>query len=563
MTTLATHGESDGKRPEEPRRNMLDYAATHRTFRLDVPCTFNFGADVVDRIAHEADGPALIWANAAGDEQRFLYSDIARLSARFASMLATRGIGKGDRVLVMTPRIPEWQIAIVGCLKLGAVPIPSIEMLTAKDLAFRVRHAGVSAVFARAESAPKFEQVMDEVSVKISIGAAAGFEDYATAMSTADEDFLPVTVAADDPAILYYTSGSTGDPKGVLHPARSLFAWKVSGHYWLDLAPGDVIWCTADVGWSKAGTSILFGPWGCGATSFFYDGPFDPVERLRLLAKYGITVYCAPGTELFRIVDAGIGDHDISRLRHTVSAGERLNDVVADRWREVTGLPVLEAYGQTETLMTLANYACTPPRIGSIGLPMPGLELAIVDDKGAPLPVREEGNIALKMPNPQMMLGYYKDDARTAESFVDGAHGRWFITGDKGVMDEDGYFYHRGRSDDVINSAGYRIGPSEVENALLDHPAVLECAVIGAPHGERGEIVKAFIILRDGVVADLALTRNIQDHVKASTAPYKYPRAVEYVSELPKTHTGKIQRKALRDMEKQRFLQSSGSGIVD
>jgi len=532
---------------------MSDYAATCRDFRTEVPETFNFGADVVDLIAKDADGLALIWANAAGEEKQFLYSDMARLSARFASMLAARGISKGDRVLVMTPRIPEWQIAMVGCLKLGAVPIPAIEMLTAKDVAFRVRHAGVRAVFARAESAPKFEPVMAEVPVRIAIGEVPGFEDYAAAMAAADEHFTPVTVAADDPAILYYTSGSTGDPKGVLHPARSLFSWKISGEYWLDLSPGDVIWCTADVGWSKAGTSILFGPWGCGATSFFYDGPFDPAERLRLLSKYGVTVYCAPGTELFRIVDQGLGDHDISRLRLTVSAGERLNDVVADRWRAATGLPVLEAYGQTETLMTLANYACTAPRAGSIGLPMPGLTLAIVDDQGARMPIGEEGSIALQMPNAQMMLGYYRDEARTAESIVDGADGQWFITGDLGTMDADGYFYHRGRSDDVINSAGYRIGPSEVENALLDHPAVLECAVIGAPHGERGEIVKAFIILRSGMTADDALTREIQDHVKRSTAPYKYPRAVEYVADLPKTQTGKIQRKALRDLEKQRF----------
>jgi acetyl-CoA synthetase len=535
------------------RHNMSDYAETCRAFNADVPATFNFGADVVDRIARDADGLALIWANAAGEEKRFLYSDIARLSARFASMLAARGIGKGDRVLVMTPRIPEWQIAMVGCLKLGAVPIPAIEMLTAKDVAFRVRHAGVSAVFARAESAPKFEQVMAEVPVKIAIGAAPGFEDYAKAMAAADENFSPVTVAAEEPAILYYTSGSTGDPKGVLHPARSLFSWRVSGEYWLDLSPGDLIWCTADVGWSKAGTSILFGPWGCGATSFFYDGPFDPAERLRLLSKYGVTVYCAPGTELFRIVDQGVEGYDLSRLRLTVSAGERLNDVVAERWRTATGLPVLEAYGQTETLMTLANFACTEPRAGSIGLPLPGLVLAVVDDQGTKLPFGEEGNIALKMPNAQMMLGYYKDEARTVECFVDTPDGRWFITGDMGTMDADGYFYHRGRSDDVINSAGYRIGPSEVENALLDHPAVLECAVIGAPHGERGEIVKAYIILRGSVVASDALTCEIQDHVKRITAPYKYPRAVEYVGELPKTQTGKIQRKALRDLEKRRF----------
>lgn len=532
--------------------NMTDYEATRRAFRWHVPDFFNFGADVVDRIAREDDRPALIWANAAGEEKVFAYSDMARLSARFASVLAARGIGKGDRVLVMTPRIPEWQIAMVGCLKLGAVPIPCIEMLTAKDIAYRVRHAGVRAVLARAEHAGKFKEVMEEVPVRLSIGAAEGFEALAPAMEAADEAFTPAMVAADDPAILYYTSGSTGLPKGVLHASRALYAWRGSAIYWLDLKPGDIMWCTADVGWSKAGTSILFGPWSCGATTFFYDGPFDPKERLRLLEKHKVSVYCAPGTELFRVVDAGVEAHDLSALRHTVSSGETLNSAVADRWHAKTGISILEAYGQTETLMTLLNYPAKPTRVGSMGLPQPGLELDIIDAEGRRLPAGAEGDIALLTPNPQMMLGYLDDAARTAECYVEGPEGYWFITGDLGMKDADGYFFHRGRRDDVINSAGYRIGPSEVENALLEHPSVQECAVVGTPDTERGEIVKAFVVLRAGYPGDAALVRALQDHVKAVTAPYKYPRAVEFLDELPKTMTGKIQRRVLRDIEKER-----------
>lgn len=533
--------------------NMTDYERTRAGYRWQVPESFNFGADVVDRLAREADGPALIWADAAGHERRFRFSDMARASARFASALAARGIGKGDRVLVMLPRIPEWQIAMVGCLKLGAVPIPAIEMLTAKDIDYRVRHAGVRAVVARAGQAEKFAGVMDIVPVRLALGGTpAGFDSLEAAMAAGDEGFVPVAMQADDPAVLYYTSGSTGLPKGVLHAARALYSWRNSAIYWLDLAPGDIIWCTADTGWSKAGTSILFGPWSCGACSFFYDGPFDPKERLRLLERHGITVYCAPGTELFRVVDAGVGEHDLSRLRHTVSSGETLNTVVATRWQQATGLPILEGYGQTETLMTLLNYPCVPTREGSMGKPLPGLDLAVIDSAGHRLPPGSEGDIALLTPNPQMMLGYLDDPARTAACYVDGPEGRWFVTGDLGVLDGDGYFYHRGRNDDVINSAGYRIGPAEVENALLDHEAVLECAAVAAPHVERGEIVKAFVVLRDGYLGDEAMVAALQDHVRRTTAPYKYPRAIEFIAELPKTMTGKVQRKTLRDLEKAR-----------
>lgn len=542
--------------------NMSDYARARSEFCWNVPASFNFGADVVDRLAREADGPALIWANAAGEEKRFSFSEISRLTARFAEVLHSRGIRKGDRVIVMTPRIPEWQIAVVGCLKLGAVPIPCIEMLTAKDIAYRVHHSGAKAVLARAEHAHKFAGLEGELQVRLAIGDATGFENYDSALAAAGEEFVPVAVDADDPAILYYTSGSTGQPKGVLHAARALFAWRNSAYHWLDLDRDDVIWCTADIGWSKAGTSILFGPWGCGACSFFYDGPFDPRQRLALLERYGVSVYCAPGTELVRVVEQDIGSFNLRRLRHTVSSGEALNVVVAEKWRAATGLRVLEAYGQTETLMTLLNYPCLPTKQGSMGLPLPGLDLDIIDAGGRRLPPGIDGDIALRTPNPQMMLGYWQEEARTRECFVEGPEGTWFITGDVGRRDEDGYFFHCGRRDDVINSAGYRIGPAEVENALMEHPAVLECAVIGAPHEERGEIVKAFVVLRPTFAPGDAIAKDLQDHVKRVTAPYKYPRAVEFLSELPKTMTGKVQRRVLRDLDRQTTI-SAGKTVHD
>ena len=294
-----------------------------------------------------------------------------------------------------------------------------------------------------------------------------------------------------------------------------------------------------------------------GACSFFYDGPFDPKERLRLLSKYKVTVYCAPGTELFRLVDEDVNAHDLGALRHVVSAGEALSPVIAQRWEQASGIPVAEAYGQTESLMTLINVPGTTYKVGSMGIPNLGSVLEILDDAGTALPAGEEGDLALLVPNPQLMLGYWKDPERTAQCYLTAPDGRqWFITGDRGMLDTDGFFYHRGRRDDVINSAGYRIGPAEVENAILDHPSVLETAVIGIPDAERGELVKAYIVLRPGFAACDALKKELQDHVKRTTAPYKYPRAIEFIAELPKTMTGKIQRVVLRTMDKDRARKS-------
>ena len=523
------------------------YDEFYEDFDWQVPATFNFGTDVVDHLARTSNGPALIWENDKGQGETFTFADIARLSNRFANVLRGLGIEKGDRLLIMLPRIPQWQIALVGALKIGAVPIPCIEMLTARDIAFRIGDSGAKGVICRESQVAKFADCAEQLAARIVVGEAEGWVAYDAAMAAAREDLRPAVVGAEDPAIMYYTSGSTGHPKGVLHAARGLYAWRVSAQYWLDLTPQDRIWCTADTGWSKAGTSIIFGPWSCGACSLFYDGPFVPAERLRLLEKHRITVYCAPATELNRLVGEDIAAHDLGALRRTVSAGEAVNPIVAERWQAATGLVLSEAYGQTETLMTVLNYPSEPVKYGSMGRPSPGSTVAIVDGEGHVLPAGEEGHIAVRAPNPQMMLGYWRDPERTAASFVEGPGGRWFLTGDLGRRDADGYFWYAGRADDVISSAGYRIGPVEVENALMEHPAIQECAAVGAPDRDRGEIVKAFIVLRAGFEASDALAADIQRHAKEITAPYKYPRAIAFVEALPKTPTGKIRRRALRE----------------
>jgi acetyl-CoA synthetase len=529
------------------RPTAEDYGTIRAGFRWDVPATFNFGTEVVDRWARERDGPALIWCDEAGEERRFSYSDMARLTDRFANVLRRHGVAKGDRVLVMMPRRPEWMIAMVGAMKIGAVPIPCIEMLTARDVAYRVENSEAKAVVCRAGQVEKFRAV--PAPVRIALGAAEGWLDLEAEMASVAETCEPAIVAADDPAVMYYTSGSTGHPKGVVHAARAVYAWRVSAIYWLDLLPGELIWCTADTGWSKAGTSILFGPWSCGACSFLYDGPFAPAERLRLLARHGVTVFCAPGTELARLVAEPIAEYDLSRLRRTVTSGEALNPAVAKRWEAATGLRIDEAYGLTECLMVALNYPGEEVRYGAMGRAAPGSDLDVISPDGERLPVGEEGDVALKAPSPQIMLTYWKEPERFAACFVEGPEGSWFLTGDRAERDGDGYLWYRGRSDDVIGSAGYRIGPLEVENALLEHEAVQLCAVVGSPDPERGEIVKAFVVLREGAKASAALTRELQDHVKAVTAPYKYPRAIAYVDDLPRTLTGKIRRRELRDRE--------------
>jgi acyl-coenzyme A synthetase/AMP-(fatty) acid ligase len=532
------------------------YDRFHADFRWSIPQTFNFGVDVVDRMAREADGPALIAENQAGDIRRFSYSDIARLTNQLANVLAAQGIGKGDFIIVMLPRIPEWQIATVAALKLGAVPIPCIEMLTPRDLAYRAENSGAKAVICRGAQAHKFADIGGALKTRIALSGAPGASfapgwlDYEAEMAKAATSFAAPAVKAEDPAIMYYTSGSTGHPKGVLHASRGLYSWWVSAAYWLDLNPGDTIWCTADTGWSKAGTSILFGPWARGACSLIYDGPFDPAVRLRLIGKHKVSVYCAPATELFRLADEDIARYDLSRLRQTVSAGEAVSPVIAGRWRAATGLPISEAYGLTETLMLALNYPGEPVKPGSMGRPIPGARVEIVGPDGEVMPLGEEGDIAVLAPHPQIMLGYWREPERTEACYRAGSAGRWFISGDRGARDEDGYIWYRGRADDIINSAGYRIGPMEVENALLDHPAVAECAVVGKPDARRGEIVKAFVLLRPGYGEGPAMVEALQEHCKAQTAPYKYPREIAFLDEIPKTLTGKIRRSELRDRER-------------
>lgn len=518
-------------------------------FQWQVPAEFNFANDVVDVWASDKDRVALIAINEAGNEQTYTYAGMAVASCKLANLLKNKGLKKGDRVVVMLPRIADWQIAMVAVLRLGAVPIPCITMLTEKDVTYRVQHSGAAGAITMSEECAKFADLADleSLTVKVCVGDAPNGWSSTAQAEKENSEFAPVVVSSEEPAILYYTSGSTGAPKGVTHSARAIWAWRYSAGYWLGLTQTDRIWCTADTGWSKAGTSILFGPWSQGASVLFYDGPFEPTKRLELLEQYKVTCFCAAATELRRLILEDVSKHDLSNLVSTVSAGESVNPEVIERWHALTGTTVLDGYGQTETLMTVTNRPGMPIKPGSMGVPLPGLEIGVYDAEEKTVKQSGAGELVLALPYPQLMLGYWQDEERTAGTTVTIDGGDWYTTGDNVEIDEQGYVFYTGRADDIINSSGYRIGPQEVENALSEYDAVLECAVVGVPDDERGEVVKAWVVLKPGVQGDDALVKALQDHTKGVTAPYKYPRKIAFAEDLPKTVSGKIRRNVLRE----------------
>jgi acyl-coenzyme A synthetase/AMP-(fatty) acid ligase len=533
-----------------PHADTFD--ALRAAFRWEIPATFNFATDVVDAWATDPARPALLWSNAAGARRDFSFAEIAGLSRRLANVLRAAGVRQGDRVVVMLPRLPAWPIAMVACLRIGAVPVPSIEMLTAADIAYRVEAAEAVAAITTTANVEKFAG-LSGVTVRIAVGGAPGWLDFDAAVAAASDACPAAAVRAEDPVLLYFTSGSTGKPKGVLHAARAVFAWRSAMWFWPDLTERDVMWCTADTGWAKAGTSVLFGPWSCGAAVVFHDGPFDARHRFELIERHRVSVFCAPNTELRRLVLEDTTGIDLSSLRLSISAGESVNPEVIARWQAKTGHRLLEAYGQTEGLMVITNHASLPPRAGAMGKPFPGLDAAVIaPDRSRLFGPGDLGVLAIRQPQPMHMLGYWRDPTRTAADrvIIDGVD--WHLTGDLVTMDAEGYFYYQGRDDDIIGSAGYRIGPAEVENALMAHDAIAECAAVASPDAERGEVVKAFIVLKPGVAPSDDLARDIQAHARRTTAPYKYPRLIEFVAELPKTPTGKTRRRALRDLEYRR-----------
>ncbi|HSA03315.1 MAG TPA: AMP-binding protein, partial [Candidatus Paceibacterota bacterium] len=394
-------------------------------------------------------------------------------------------------------------------------------------------------------------------------GSAAGWSDFDAGIRQASPDFSAEPTRSDEPGILYFTSATTGHPKMVLHTHASYgLGHRLTGQCWLDLHPSDVHWNLSDLGWGKAAWSSFFGPWQMGACVFALDyrSKFNPVLALQTLAQYPITTWCAPPTALRLVVREDLDNYRFTHLRHCVTAGEPLNPEVMTRWKAATGLTLYEAYGQTETVVLIGNFRSIgdPVRPGSMGKSAPGFHLALLDDHLAEVPHGTEGEIAIRV-KPRRPLGlfqeYWLDPQETARQFS----GDWYLTGDRAVRDAQGYFWFVGRKDDVIKSSGYRIGPFEVESTLLEHPAVLEAAIVGKPDEVRGQIVKAFVVLRSSVKASLTLARELQAHCRRVAAPYKYPREIEFVDELPKTVSGKIRRVDLRRQGSSSASSPSGS----
>jgi acyl-coenzyme A synthetase/AMP-(fatty) acid ligase len=528
------------------------YRLACEDFRWEIPDAFNFGRDVVDRLAEEPERPALLWRNAEGRQRRLRFSDVSAASNRFAHLLVALGIAPGDPVIIMLPRVPEWQVALVGALKAGALVIPCSTILRPKDIRYRVGHSGALAIITTAEQIPSVEAVRGELASVSHYLAwkgegdaiAEGWTELGDALSALPTDgSAGRETRASDPALVYYSSGTTGPPKAVLHDHAYTWSQRYTAQFWLGVRGEDRLWTTSDTGWAKAAYGVIFGPWSLGAEVFMYDGRFEPSRELALLSEIEPRVFCAPPTEFRLLVKQDLSDLRLPRLRECVSAGEPLNPEVIRAWRDATGITIRDGYGQTETILLVGNFPGNPVRPGSMGLPMPGHRVEIVDEQGNPLPPGEVGDIALDASTPSLFRGYWKDDDATRRT----RRGRWYITGDRGYRDEDGYLWFVGRADDVIISAGYRIGPFEVESALVEHPDVLEAAVVGVPDPDRGSLVKAFVVLRPGISGDERMAERLQEHAKSVTAPYKYPREVEFLDELPKTVSGKIRRVELRE----------------
>ncbi len=535
---------------------MTDYEAVRAAFRWPRPDRYNFARDAIDRhAARDPDARALLWVGPDGSVVDRSFGEIASLSRRIARLLEEAGVGRGEAMLIVLSRHHAWWTLMTAGLRAGLVLVPGTTQLSAKDIAYRIAASGAVAVATDAANAEKLEHAIemagtDAPRARLLVdGARDGWIDMARAAAAMPDDFATVDTAAEEPALCYFTSGTTGMPKMTVHGHVYALAHEPTGRWWLDLAPGDLHWNVSDTGWAKAAWSSYFGPWHMGA-AVFVDGAggFDPKRALSMFARFPVTSLCAAPTVYRMFVQEDLSAFRFPHLRHCVGAGEPLNPEVIETWRRATGLIIRDGYGQTETTLLCGSFPCLPVRPGSMGRPAPGIDLQIIDEEGNVLPPGEEGDIAVRVrPErpPGLFLGYRDDPERTAACF----RGDWYLTGDRGLRDEEGFFWFVGRADDVILSSGYRIGPFEVESALLEHPAVVESAVVASPDPTRGEVVKAFVVLAPGFAPDEALVRALQEHVKATTAPYKYPRRIEFVASLPKTVSGKIRRVELRARE--------------
>jgi acetyl-CoA synthetase len=528
-----------------------DYDQQRAAFRLDAPERYNPVLAIVESWAREdADAPALLSVDAQGEAVSLLSAaELAAASRRAARALLAAGIGKGDRVFVMLPRVPEWYAALLGAMRIGAVPMPGPNLLTPHDIADRLTRAGARAAVTDLPGAAKVDTAGVPLDARFCVGSELeGWLDFTAACTAAGDGDTPQNpTGRDDPLLLYFTSGTVSLPKMVLHRQDYALGHVGTARFWHDLRPGDLHWTVTDTGWAKAAWGGLFGQFHERACVLQVAlGKPDADTILGILERHGVTSFCAPPTLFRLLVQADLSQFDSSALRHCTSAGEPLNPEVIRAWKQGTGLTIYDGYGQTETTCLVANYRALEVRPGSMGKPVPGWKVDVVDDDGTPSAVGQVGNVAV-VHNDEHQLGLflgYDGDPQATAAVV---RGPLYFTGDKAAKDPDGYFWFEGRSDDVITSSAYRIGPFEVESALVAHPAVMEAAVVGRDDPQRTQIVVAICILAPGHSPSDELAVELQEFVKQQTAPYKYPREVHFVETLPKTVSGKIRRSELRE----------------
>ena len=536
-----------------------DYA---KNLEFIVPKNFNFAYDVVDAWAEVApDKIALLWTNDEGAERKLSFDDLKRMSDQAASYLGSLGIERGDMVMLIEKRRLEWWITMLALHKLGAVPIPATHMLTSHDIVYRNNAASVKAIICVGEPyvLGEVQKAMPEsptVEILVSIGpdVPEGFHDWHKEIDKAAPFRRPRFVNTNgDTMILYFTSGTSGEPKMVSHDFLYALGHLTTGVFWHNLTPDSIHLTVADTGWGKAVWGKFYGQWFAGACVFVFDHEKFTAEKiLRQMEKYHITSFCAPPTVYRFLVREDFSHYDLSALRYCTTAGEALNAAVYNKFFELTGIRLMEGFGQTETTLTLGTFPWMQPKPGSMGKPNAQYEIALLRPDLTPCEDGEKGEIAVRLNEGHKAIGLFKEYYRDSNITYEACHDGYYFTGDMAWRDKDGYYWFEGRADDVIKSSGYRIGPFEVESALMTHPAVVECAITGVPDDTRGMVVKATVVLgkewKDK--AGKALIEELQAHVKHVTAPYKYPRIIEFVDELPKTISGKIRRVEIREKDK-------------
>tara|TARA_Y100000994_G_scaffold246755_1_gene250664 strand:- start:1904 stop:3577 length:1674 start_codon:yes stop_codon:yes gene_type:complete len=536
------------------KNSGIDYQRLCKTFKWSRPTHYNFATDVIDRWAmKDPEKLAIFWIDDNANQKQRSFSDISTHSKCLASGLKSAGVQRGDVVILMLGREIEWWESFTASLRMGAIVSPGTNQLSPKDLAYRINAASATTIITNTANAEKIEEIEEScpgLHTKLLVdGKRKGWLNYDELLDSGSVEFESVKTEASEESMCYFTSGTTGLPKMTIHRHDYGIAHEVTGQYWLNLTEDDLHWNISDTGWAKAAWSSYYGPWNRGAALFIHhSNSFSAEETLSVIEKYPITTMCGAPTIYRMLVLEDLSKYDFSNLRHCVGAGEPLNPEIIETWKSATGLTIRDGYGQTETPILCGNFYFIEPKPGSMGKPAPGVYLAVIDHDGKEVAANVEGDIAVlvKPTRPQGLFKEYKDDP---EKTCATKRGDWYITGDRAYVDEDGYFWFVSRADDVILSAGYRIGPFEVESALLEHSSVAESAVVSSPDETRGEVVKAFVVLVEGFEGTEILVKELQTHVKNVTAPYKYPRKIEFVDSLPKTVSGKIRRIELRSKE--------------